>query len=125
MQITEPSFYFPLSIYYFIKQYICVHVMFSFSQERKQNFHSGLNTTDCYCDKKALWVASCLKQFDDNGLMGLQFQLIKRRRPQTVHSCAGHKHSSVRQAGGPGWIQSIRLRPDVEQNEEVDATPWA
>ena len=70
-----------------------------------------------------LRVTSSLKQFDDDGLVGQQLQGVERRRPQAVHSCAGHKHSGLGQTRGPGRIQSLNLRPQVEQDEEVDAAP--
>lgn len=55
--------------------------------------------------------------------MGLQFQCVQRYGPQAVHSCAGHEHSFLVQAGVPGRIQNVKFRPDVEQNKEVDTTP--
>lgn len=73
----------------------------------------------------ALRVASRLKQFDDDGLVRPQLQHVQIHRPQTVHSRAGNKHSHFRQAQGPGRIQGVTRRPDVEQDEEVDTTPGA
>lgn len=72
-----------------------------------------------------LRVASCLKQLYDNSFVGPHLQRVQSYRPQAVHSCAGHKHSRFRQARGPGRIKGMKLRPDVEQDEEVDATPGA
>lgn len=75
--------------------------------------------------REALRVASCLEQFDNDGFVGLQFQRVQSHRPQAVHSRAGHKHAGFRQARGPGRIKGVKLRADVEQDEEVDTTPGA
>lgn len=118
-QTTAPSFYscWPLSIL----TYKTIHV--------HHHHHQDINTHRSHSSLKsrqvALCVASCLKQLDDDGLMRLQCQCVKRRRPQTTRSCAAYKHSGLRQAGGPGGIQRVRLGPDVQQNEEVNTTPGA
>lgn len=75
--------------------------------------------------REALRIASCLKQFDNDGFVGPQFQRVQSHRPQAVHSCAGHKHAGFRQARGPGRIEGVKLRPNIEQDEEVDTTPGA
>lgn len=72
-----------------------------------------------------LRVASRLKQFEDDGFVRLQLQRAQSHRPQTVHSCAGHKHSPLGQVRGPSRIQDMGFRPSVEQDEEVDTAPRA
>lgn len=42
-----------------------------------------------------------------------------------VHPGAGDKHALFRQTWSPGGVQSVRLGSDVEQNEELNATPGA
>lgn len=89
------------------------------------NTNSIFYLSDLSTNREALRVASSLKQLDDDGLMGLQFQCVQRRGAQAVHSCAGHKHSSLGQARGPGGIQAVDVGASVEQNKEVDTTPGA
>lgn len=73
----------------------------------------------------SLGVASGLQQLDDGGLVGPKVQLVQSGGTQTVHFCAGHKHSCVWQAQGPRRIHGTGLRSQVEQDEEVDTAPGA
>lgn len=74
---------------------------------------------------ETLRIVLCFKKFDYDGFVGLQSETVERCGPKTIHPCAGYKQPGIRQARGPGRIQALRLKPEVEQNKEVDTTPGA